>query len=228
MLRQKINEFKSRENAQGLNHSEYQMNDALATKMALLKRELEQMPDKKIPELQFLTQKDWADAARDADLTTDDGIRQALSKLREEAENTFLNDMTKNAIKQYLAANSNVLPTDLYQLKPYFDVPVTDEMLQRYQLLQTGTPNSSAPLVKEIAVPVDDEYDSYHEISINGAGGSGINEVASAVLTAANAFAENNNGQKPTDPSQLIHYLKQPVDAARIQKYLNQSMQPNQ
>jgi len=200
----------------------------LAAKVARLKQKLEQMPDKKIPELQFLSEIDWADAARDADFSTDDGIRQALGKLREEAENTFLNDMTKNAIKEYLAANGNVLPSDLYQLKPYFDVPVTDAMLQRYQLLQTGTPDPTATLVKEIAPLVDDEYDSYHEMSLNGAGGSGVNVISSAVSAAAKDFAKNNNGQRPTDSSQVMPYLQQPIDTAKIQKYLNQFASPNQ
>jgi len=224
LLRQQTNErAKLNESSLG----KYAMNSVLAAKVAQLKQKLEQMPDKKIPELQFLSEIDWADAARDADLNTDDGIRQALSKLREEAENTFLNDMMKNAIKEYLAANGNVLPSDLSQLKPYFDVPVTDAMLQRYQLLQTGTPDPTATLVQEIAPPVDDEYDSYHEISLNGAGGSGVNEISSAVSAAARAFAKNNNGQRPTDSSQVMPYLQQPIDTSKIQKYLNQFASPN-
>ena len=225
LLRQRTNELAK------LNESspeKYAMNSVLAAKVARLKQKLEQMPDKKIPELQFLSEIDWADAARDADFSTDDGIRQALGKLREEAENTFLNDMTKNAIKEYLAANGNVLPSDLYQLKPYFDVPVTDAMLQRYQLLQTGTPDPTATLVKEIAPLVDDEYDSYHEMSLNGAGGSGVNVISSAVSAAAKDFAKNNNGQRPTDSSQVMPYLQQPIDTAKIQKYLNQFASPNQ
>jgi RNA polymerase sigma factor (sigma-70 family) len=229
LLHRQTNELgKLRNSAQEFAPAKSAMNNTLAIKVALLKQKLEQMPDKKIPELLFATERDWANAARDADLDNEDGVRQALSKLREEAENTFLNDMTKAAIKEYLAANGGVLPSDLYQLKPYFDVPVTDEMLQRYELLQTGTPDRSAPLVKEIAPPVDDEYDSYHEISINGAGGSGVNEIASAVFAAANAFGKNNNGQRPSDPSQVVPYLKQSIDTAKIQKYLNQLAQPNQ
>jgi RNA polymerase sigma factor (sigma-70 family) len=229
LLRQQTNDLgKLHESAQEFAPAKSAMNDALAAKVAFLKQKLEQMPDKKIPELQFATERDWANAARDADLDTEDGVRQALSKLREEAENTFLNDMTKAAIKEYLEANGGILPSDLYRLKPYFDVPVTDAMLQRYELIQTGTPDPSAPLVKEIAPPVDDEYDSFHEISINGAGGSGVNELASTVLAAANAFAKNNNGQRPTDSSQIMPYLKQPIDAAKVQKYLNQFALPNQ
>ena len=62
-------------------------------KAKFLKQYLEQHPDRKIPELQFLSEKDWADAAWNADLNTEDGIRVALSNLRGEAENIFLNEM---------------------------------------------------------------------------------------------------------------------------------------
>jgi len=193
----------------------------VAAKVKLLKQRLEQMPDKKIPELQFVTEKDWADAAWDANLDTDDGVREALSKLRETAENTFLNEMMKAAFKKYLAANNDILPADLSQLKPYFDVPVTDAMLQHYELLQTGKPDNSTDLVKLVAY-ADEEYDSNHGMSINGAWGGRFNRVQQAVEAASNAFTVDNSGQMPNDPSQITPYLKMPIDAATIQKYLKQ------
>jgi RNA polymerase sigma factor (sigma-70 family) len=218
-----------RENVQEFTPTESAMK-TWAIKVTSLKQKLEQMPDKKIPELQFATEKDWADATWDADLKTEDGVRQALNKLREYAKNTFLNDMMKAAIKKYLAANDGILPSDLSQLKSYFDAPVDDVMLQRYKLLQTGKPNEHESLVEEIAEPVDDEYDSWHQISLGGASGSGVNKVQSAIFDAANAFAKDNNGQKPNESSQIIPYLKQPIDAAIAQKYLNKmaAAPPNQ
>ena len=194
---------------------------AMAGKVNLLKQRLEQNPNWKIPELQFVTEKDWAAAAWDADLDTDDGVRDALSQLRETAINTFLNEMMKTAFKKYLVANGNVLPVDLYQLKPYFDVPVTDAILQRYKLLQSGTPDNSADLVR-LVVNADDEYDSNHGMSINGAWGGRFNRVQQAVEAAASAFSADHVGQMPADSSQLTSYLKTPVDAGTIQKYLNQ------
>jgi hypothetical protein len=194
---------------------------AMAGKVNLLKQRLEQNPNWKIPELQFATEKDWAAAAWDADLDTDDGVRDALSKLRETAINTFLNEMMKTAFKKYLAADGNVLPADLYQLKPYFDEPVTDAMLQRYKLLQSGTPANSADLVR-LVVNADDEYDSNHAMSINGAWGGRFNRVQQAVEAAASAFSADHVGQMPADSSQLTSYLKTPVDAVTIRKYLNQ------
>ncbi len=194
---------------------------AVASKIKLLKQYLEHSPDKGIPELQFVADKDWADAAWNSDLKTDDDYRETLSKVRQTAEDIFLNEMMKAAFKKYLAANNDVLPNDLSELKPYFDVPVTDEMLQRYKLLQTGKPDNSADLVTLIKY-ADDEYDSNHGMSINGAWGGRFNTVSGAVQTAAAAFAKDNNGQAPTQSSQIMSYLAQPIDAQTVQKYLNQ------
>lgn len=129
--------------------------------------------------------------------------------------------MMKSAFKKYLAANGDLLPSNLSQLIPFFDAPVTDEMLQRYQLLQTGKPDNSADLVKLI-VYADTDYDSNHGMSINGAWGGAFNQVSGAVQNAADAFAKDNNGQMPTQPSQIIPYLKNPIDTTTVQKYLNQ------
>ena len=190
-------------------------------KIMILKQSLKDMPDKAIPELQFLTEKDWGNAAWGADLDSEDGIRQALGKLREEAQNIFLNEMMKGAINKYLVAHDGLLPFDLFQLKPYFDFPVSDAMLQRYALVQSGKPDRHEKLVETIGAPVDDEYDTYHDISLNGAGGAGVNLVSQQVSAAMTAFGQANNGQKPTEANQLLPFLKQPIDPIKIQKYLD-------
>ncbi|MDB6036855.1 MAG: hypothetical protein JWM99_696 [Verrucomicrobiales bacterium] len=191
----------------------------LVNQVALLKQKLDQMPDRRIPEIEFATEKDWVNAVSGADLRTEDGVREALSKLREGTENIFLNEMMKTAIKKYLATNDYQLPSDLSKLKPYFDVPVSDAMLQRYQLLQNGKPDNAADLVK-LTTFVDDEHDSTHAMSINGAWGSSFNKVQEVIQMAALAFASENGGQMPSEPSQLANYLTKPVDAATTQKYL--------
>ena len=193
---------------------------AATAKVKLLKQLLAQRPDKSIPELHFLTDQKWIDVAWDADLSTEDGIRLALSNLRGEAENIFLNEMMKAAMKKYLAANNDILPADLFQLKPYFDVPVTDEMLQHYQLLQTGKPDNSADLVKSSAY-TDEDYDSNHGMSINGAWGSGFNRVHDAIYDATMTFTLANFGQTPSDPSQIAPYLKKTVDPVTMQKNIS-------
>jgi RNA polymerase sigma factor (sigma-70 family) len=212
-----------------------------AARIALLKQRLDQRPDKRIPEMEFLADKDWAAATRDADLDNDDGVRQAMSALRSAAKDNFLNAM-REAIKKYAAAanggdlpgdpvqfaqavnaNGGLIPSELSQLKPYFNVPVDDTTLQRYQLLHPGRlhDNLSDILVKEIAPPVDDEYDTHHEIGLYSGGVGRINLIAEAVAAAAKDYAQANNGQTPGDPAQIAPYLTQPLEPALVQKYLS-------
>jgi hypothetical protein len=94
-------------------------------------------------------------------------------------------------------------------------------MLQRYTLLQTGTPNNSDGLVKLTSF-ADADYDSNHVITLNGASGSGFNRNEDAINDAAREFARANNYQAPTDPSQIAPYLHKTIDPVTIQKYLNQ------
>jgi hypothetical protein len=70
-----------------------------ATLATRLRERLEQMPDKKIPELQLLTQKDWFDAIKNAkQLDTDTDFREALHQLRNGAKQAF-GDIAMEAIK---------------------------------------------------------------------------------------------------------------------------------
>jgi RNA polymerase sigma factor (sigma-70 family) len=209
-----------RDQAAAFNPTESSMK-TWASQVALLKKKLEEMPSRKIPELQFATEKDWADAAWGADLSTEDGVREALSKLRDEIVGTFLGEMMKTAFKKYLAAHDGILPADLSELKPYFDQPVTDDMLARYKLLQSGKVDDSKDLVK-LNVYADDEYDSNHGMSINGAWGGRFNRVQDTVNDAMNVYQAANAGQMPTDPAQLQPYLKEPLDPITFQKYLGQ------
>jgi len=192
-----------------------------AIRATMLKQKLQEMPDKKIPELALLSEKDWENAAWNADLDTDDGVRVALCDARNKAVDVFFN-LTRPALKEYLAANNDILPSDLLALKPYFSASVTDEMLQRYAFMQTGTlsTNLSETVIRESAASVDEDYDSTSSMSMNGAGGSIFNKVQTAVAYAAFAFTIDNNGKPPGDPSQIASYLKTPIDTATIQKYL--------
>jgi RNA polymerase sigma factor (sigma-70 family) len=193
------------------------LEDLPAARVALLKQKLEQMPEKKIPELQLLTDRDWRDAVQDENLDTDDGAREAMSKARDRAESIFMSKL-HSALMKYRAANGEVLPADLFQFKPYLDVSITDEMLQRYQLLKPEKPDDD--LVKLVAPYVDQDYDSDHNMTLDGYGGSRFNKVQVAIRTAAGYFKADNNGQIPESPSQITPYLKSAIDAATIQRYL--------
>ena len=152
---------------------------ALLGKMNLLKQRLEQMPDKNIPELQYLDASVWARIAQTASLGTDEGVRQALSELRDIAKQIFAPEMGK-ALHKFVQANNGRLPTDILQLKPYFESLVDDATLARYQVIRTGNVSDLQPdemIVAEKAA-VDDEHDNLFEIGLNSRRSHGVGKNA--------------------------------------------------
>lgn len=189
-----------------------------------LKKRAERMPDKRIPELELLTEKEWLDAVKEAkQLKTDADFRQALHKARNSAKNLF-GDLARSALTKYAQANGGLLPADWWQLQPYFQNPVDESILQRYALLQTGRLNDVPPdgfVFAEKAAPVDDEYDSFYEFRMNGTRSSSINPTSNAIEDAAIRFAEAHNGLLPSNPSELAPYFKQSIDPFVVQKILD-------
>ena len=136
----------------------------------LLKQLLAKMPEKSIPELQYLGPQAWMDRANLADIETDAGIAKVLSELRHDAKEVFAALGIIPALRGYAAANGGQLPTDISQLKPYFfNVGVSDDVLQRYQIVKTGNVNDLHPgdvLIAEKA-PVDEQNDTLFAIGLN-------------------------------------------------------------
>jgi len=134
---------------------------------AKLNRQLALMPEKGIPELQYLTLADWLDVTKDADLESDAGVRKALSRLRRLAKSR-LYPAWQRAFRAYLDKNDNQLPTVLAQLKPYFETPIDDAILRRYQLLITGNASTLNPgdYIMTEKAPVDQDYDERYEMGL--------------------------------------------------------------
>lgn len=132
---------------------------ALTQRAGELNGHLQRMPEKKIPELQLLTENDWLAVAKDVSLQSEPEVRQALSKLRNTAKHKFAT-YALQAVDKFIAANNGQMPTEVSQLKPYFDVPVDDSMLQRYQVLQPADGSSlQDDWVMGEKVRVDPDYD---------------------------------------------------------------------
>jgi RNA polymerase sigma factor (sigma-70 family) len=194
----------------------------LATRATQLKRHLEQAPHTKIPELQFVTDKEWIDAVAKNDLENDAHVRQALSSLRSSAKGMF-GKMMQKALKQYTDANGGMLPSDILQLQSYFNPPVDPSTLQRYELVQSGNLADSSPnkaLIAEIAPPVDDDYDTRFDFRMNGSSSRSVSRSGELLRAAAEAYAGANNGLLPRASTDLLPYLQEAVDPTRIQKFL--------
>jgi hypothetical protein len=188
-----------------------------------LKQLAQQYPDKAIPEFQLLSEQQWMDEAMNANFDNDKNIQQDLANLRHTAENNFAG-LAQGALTKYLQANNNQFPTDLAQLDPYFSSPVGEDILARWEIAP-GTDNPGVrvgdTVITEKAA-VDESLDSRWAIGANGYGASSyqspdISYALSVIKPAMQAFAAANNGQQPTDPSQIMPYLTTPEQQAAWQ-----------
>jgi RNA polymerase sigma factor (sigma-70 family) len=140
----------------------------LLAKVAELKGQFDQMPDKKIPEMQFLAPQDWFEVALQPGYSNTTQVRYNLNSLRRKAKDKFA-VMMADALSDYAQSNGGRLPSDLSQLKPFFASPVDDAVLSRYQLLQSGNLSQMLPqsdLVAEKST-VDEKFDSLYSIGLD-------------------------------------------------------------
>jgi RNA polymerase sigma factor (sigma-70 family) len=202
----------------------------LVAKVNKLKRRLEETPNAKIPELQFLTEKDWLDAA-EANLNTDLDYRRALSSLRNSAENEFVN-VLKPALDKYIQANNGQFPTDLSQLQEYFSSPVDDAILQRWEITSPKTvPNVGVGedgIITEKA-PVDDIFDSRNVVGNRGSGRVDFltTETQDVLTPVYKAFTAANEGQEPVNMSQMLPYATTAEQQVALQKMIERQALDN-
>ena len=140
-----------------------------AARAVQLKQRFERTPDKGIPELRFVTQQDLLNAAENQ-LDSETDCRQAMSALRDAAEQKFA-DMALKALQQYAQTNNGQFPTDLSQLQPYFESPIEDAILQRWEILPGDKVGKLAWDHKWVIIqkaPVDEEYDGRWVIGLKG------------------------------------------------------------
>jgi hypothetical protein len=190
-----------------------------------LKERLQQNPSARIPEFQFLTERDWLNAAQN-DLKTDEDYRRAASGLRSAAETAFINTDLNPALKQFAQANNGQFPTDLSQLQQYFSQPVDESILQRWEVVPHDTMPGvgvGATIITQIAA-VDSDYDNRYAVGLNGWGTSGPQGWNSAespeviLKPAIQAYMNANNGVAPTGPSDLVPYVTTPEQQTALTK----------
>jgi len=191
-----------------------------ANRVTQLKQRLEQTAGAKIPELQYLTDQDWLHAAR-YELNSEADYRRAFSTLRDAAENKFAL-MIQKALKSYRRANQQ-MPADMLQLQPYFDAPVDEAMLQRWEVAPAKTVESlglGGDVIITQREPVDDVFDTRFGIGPEGFGSTDFlsREVGKTMDPLYAAFKTDHNGQWPDDVTQLQPYVTTPEQQAALQK----------
>jgi hypothetical protein len=192
-------------------------------RVSRLKERLEQSPGAKIPELQFVTEQDWLQAAR-GELETDADYQRALSTLRSTAENKVA-QMMKKALTKYLRNNNKQFPSDLAQLQPYFDSPLEESILQRWQIAPAQTVKSlglGGDVIITQRAPVDDVFDTRFGVGPNGLGSTDFlsREIAATMDPVWEAFRNEHYGEWPEDVSELHPYAKTSEQQAALQKLI--------
>jgi RNA polymerase sigma factor (sigma-70 family) len=127
-----------------------------------IKQWLEEHPSEKIPELRYVPDRAWADAAYAHTLDSDDDYRTAIGLVRANAEAPFQQALFR-ALRQYGRDNNGQFPTDLSELKPWFQSPIDDAILQRYEIVPAnslvGELQPGGDWVITQKVPVNHQYD---------------------------------------------------------------------
>jgi hypothetical protein len=209
-------------------------NDSTATaakawlaRVAQLKQRLAQTPESNIPELQLLSEEDWLAAVKDRNLNSDIEYRRALSTLRCAGENMFASKV-QNALQKFYKDKGKQFPTDFSQLQPYFDSTVDEAILRRWEITSSKTvPNLGfGPMLITQKAAVDDMFDQRIAIGENGMGSTDFlsSEYRSALQSVYKAYSAANNGQNPTDVSELLPYATTPEQQTGIQKWMQRKL----
>lgn len=98
-----------------------------------LKRYVSEHPEENIPEMQFLTDREWLLLAATPRLPWEESDAQALQELKGQAEGRFA-EPVEQALRAYAAANDGKFPTALSQLQPYCDADVEEILQERYEI----------------------------------------------------------------------------------------------
>lgn len=185
-------------------------------KVKRLQKEFIDHPDQRIPEMQLLTDLDWASVAREAKFDSDADVRKARALARDAAKRNFHVPL-RDALRRFSQATTGSQLTDVLQLAPYFNEPIDPAMLQRYEISPTIGGSRPAPAVAERAA-IDREFDYRHTVTAGG-GGHGpwiTNPLRKVTQDAFNNFAAANAGRRPKSDSELLPYVQDPVGKALL------------
>lgn len=116
-----------------------------------------QNPEENIPELQFLTEREWLIVSGDTGLETDDfktadDFRRGAELLRIQAESRFALKV-QEALRKYASANNGEFPDELSRLLPYCESSVGELLVHAYEIKPSTV--LSASRVKDLDIKTD-------------------------------------------------------------------------
>ena len=116
-------------------------------------------PDQAIPEMKFLREEEWLEAARNSEVDTTDDMRVALVNVRTTATSDFGGKLA-SALALYEAKNNQQLPGSVMDLKDYIHPAVADvdSILPRYRILTSE--EQANPMSQGAAIILSTTVDS--------------------------------------------------------------------
>jgi len=96
-------------------------------------------PAEAVPELQYLTERDWLDFVTYDHHRIDPGSSHAMSGARSRAQVHFALKVLEGALRQYGRDNNGQFPIDLSHLLPYLKSPVEASALQSWAILPASS-----------------------------------------------------------------------------------------
>ena len=201
--------------------------NGILERVVRLKGYFAQHPERGIPEMRLLTDEEWTQQAKDADLDTEVGNRTALHMLRQNAVNKS-GRLVSGALKAFMAANHGALPADMAQLVPYLQRPEDAEYIALFQ--RNDEPHPQVPTNPAVPEPVwvfkespqvDPWFNYTYYVGQNGEQGMvSLNEPLYTVEDAVAKYRKTS-GLQPTDAAQLVPYLKTPVPTSLLEDIFN-------
>jgi RNA polymerase sigma factor (sigma-70 family) len=225
-------------NAEIVNDPAFQQAQIWLAKEKKIREQFELHPEQKIPEMQFLTEEDWLDHARHADVDTAKGLRIALSNIRAAASGVFAMKFT-TALQSYMAANQQQLPATASQVAGYFNPPLqdTDVIFSRYVVpaasdsffaMNPSMTNMVFVQDKSTIVDAIDQqvaFGQHETVWLPPLQPSQMNSVLPPELEAVAMAYSDANGQGFLSPYDLKPYATTPEQKAVLDKLI-QSLNP--
>lgn len=190
----------------------------LLARQARLKQWFDDHPDRRIPEMRFVTGQQWLEETAKADSSTIVGRRLAAAHIRYDGMVAFASKLGQ-ALKRYVSDHAGELPIDIYALGPYLADRSDAPLLDRYEMIARGPAHTkfaeTAALGLKPGSLVDSGCDVVSSVGIEN--GSIVLSPQPSFFAmkvrAAAAYANAHGGVLVQDDAQLVPYFSDPRDA---------------
>lgn len=204
----------------------------LVEKVYRLKHWIEATAGEDLPEFRFANDSDWFQAVGGNTLQDERDLRRAATSVKERAQFNFL-DIVESALRGYAQVADGQLPKTMAELAPFFVCPIDDGMLNRYEIVATGSreaANGQAVIQERVAAGQATRFISVNRMGARIAAtspraGAAENRTAAEMAEVSEAlmkFQREHQGLMPKDAEELRPYVTHPEVLQRYRPWPRQ------